>query len=756
MFFQTRIALFASCVAALSALPPHAWAQVPSVEDSLPLTDDPTDPIGIDRQELAPKTAATSSKPSRAGASPRDASFGPEPPALVSRAGEVLAGTQSVREQAHRTRVVLGPHGLAEVRVELEFENAGEKPAEVMYRLAAPSDAALTSLEVCNPNGCRSGLYDDGSKRWNAYDDALQARGPNLAKPLPLADARVVRDARGSALRVRAAPVSRSQWLRVRVAYVANAPLHGGVARLQLPGRGMDARAAPLSLEVQADGMTDLRANGLPLGTTPWTSDPWAAVELSARAGAARSQLWKFPCGQQTCARAYATAAIAPAAATEIYLAIDASPSTEGHTRSRLLVAVAALLARAPAGSHVRALRFASQALPLLAERKEPRDLALSVFGPIASEAELGAATRFESAWQAIEASNFKRAKGHKLIVILGDGGLTTGPAKPFDAAKRAGVEVAVLNVSNRRTERALASGAALTGGAVVDAGEEAEAALKGGDPERLEERVAALFQPARGVLRVPDARGPLPLRAGDSVSWEGRLSGGPGIQLSSAALPVAAPPREWLQGLASRADPALSRTNSLVAVDPADLLDRKPDRPAGQDAPAQRGAYCDRRGPATRRGGLSSDTQPVQLAHERAECAVPVPAKTSKKPEEDAEELGAGMPSSPLLSMLRQRIMPVARGCFRRDRAGRADYQVRAVFEFQLADREVVSAQIQGKIQEELRRCLLSAVDTLAVPRFTGKVLVRYPLVTEREPLPAQIELTADTAGRLDAVIEK
>jgi hypothetical protein len=30
----------------------------------------------------------------------------------------------------------------------------------------------------------------------------------------------------------------------------------------------------------------------------------------------------------------------------------------------------------------------------------------------------------------------------------------------------------------------------------------------------------------------------------------------------------------------------------------------------------------------------------------------------------------------------------------------------------------------------------------------------VRYPLVTEREPLPAQIELTTDTAGRLDAVI--
>jgi hypothetical protein len=149
----------------------------------------------------------------------------------------------------------------------------------------------------------------------------------------------------------------------------------------------------------------------------------------------------------------------------------------------------------------------------------------------------------------------------------------------------------------------------------------------------------------------------------------------------------------------------------------------------------------------------LSSDIQPVLLAEERARCAIPVAApKLATKSDDD--ELGAGMPSSPLLSMLRQRIMPVARGCFRRDRAGRADYQVRAVFEFQLADREVVSAQVQGKIADELRHCLLSAVDSLAVPRFTGKVIVRYPLATEREPLPAQVELTTDTAGRLDAVI--
>jgi len=87
-------------------------------------------------------------------------------------------------------------------------------------------------------------------------------------------------------------------------------------------------------------------------------------------------------------------------------------------------------------------------------------------------------------------------------------------------------------------------------------------------------------------------------------------------------------------------------------------------------------------------------------------------------------------------------------------DRAGRPDYQVRAVFAFELAEREVVSAEVTGTITDALRSCLLGAVDELAVPRFSGRVVVKYPLVTEKETLPAQIELTPQTAERLDSVI--
>jgi hypothetical protein len=191
-----------------------------------------------------------------------------------------------------------------------------------------------------------------------------------------------------------------------------------------------------------------------------------------------------------------------------------------------------------------------------------------------------------------------------------------------------------------------------------------------------------------------------------------------------------------------------------MLAVDRADLQPHAADRPSGQNEAARKGAACDRRGPARRVSGLSASNAPVQLAEERAICAIPIPKTAATATEEP--ELGAGMPGSPLLSMLRQRIVPIARGCFRRDRAGRPDYQVRAVFAFELADREVVSASVQGKITEPLRVCLLSAIDSLAVPRFTGRVVVRYPLVTEREPLPSQIELTPAMAEEIDGLTKR
>jgi hypothetical protein len=109
------------------------WGQS-AIEDSLPLTNDPSDPIGIDRDPIAP--AADSSKPEKP-APPSKARYGPEPPILSAQVGEVLTAAANVRERAHRIGIELSS-ALARVQVELELESAGDKPAEVQYRLAIP------------------------------------------------------------------------------------------------------------------------------------------------------------------------------------------------------------------------------------------------------------------------------------------------------------------------------------------------------------------------------------------------------------------------------------------------------------------------------------------------------------------------------------------------------------------------------------------------------------------------------------------
>jgi hypothetical protein len=741
-----------------------ASADSGNVEDILPLANDPNDPIGIERDPGFDRAAATPTRESR-GTTPTTAEdrarFGPTPPPFAAKSGEALTAVASVHELTHRVNLELYA-GLALLETEQSFENSADKPAEIEYRLAVPDDAALAGLDACNARGCRTGVLGPATERGAAYDDAVRARGSKPAlSQLPLAHAYKVRDARGAALIVRAAPVEKGTVLTLHVRYATQAAVHGGIARLRLPARGMDPRAAPLELSLRASDLTGVQVGNqnLVTGAAPVRSDPWQPIDIravQATGGAATRNVWQFACGAQQCARAYASAPPRTAAAVDLVLAIDASPSTEGVARSRALSSIAAILARAPQGTRVRALRFASRVEPLLAERKDAAQVPLSAFAPVAYEAELGSATRFEAAWEMINGWGPRKARG--LIVVLGDGGLTRGKARPFEAARRAGYEVSVVNVADRACLPPLAQGAQLTGGTIIDAGAEADEAVRGGSSDRLEERVAALFAPVAiarptlsragaNAIKLPD------LRAGESLNIEG-LSRGAWTLRAGASARASAPPTRLLLALGFRGQArtlagVLDAGGSLLAVDPRDL------GRGGRDRPDATPKNCDRRGPALRYGGLSSDDKPVALAAERSACAVPAPAKkAAPKSEEDEDKIGAGMPSSPLLGMLRQRIIPVARGCFRRDRAGRPDYQVRAVFSFELSEREVVSAEVTGKITDTLRACLLAAVDELAVPRFNGRVVVNYPLVTERETVPSQIELTPQLAERVDSLL--
>jgi hypothetical protein len=746
-----------------------ASADSGNVEDILPLANDPNDPIGIERDPGFERAAAVNTRqPASAGPSTSDdhARFGPTPPPFAAKSGEALTAVPSVRELTHRASLELYA-GFALLETELSFENTADKPAEVEYRLAVPEDAALAGLDACNSRGCRSGIIAPATERGAAYDDAIRARGPKpLQQQLPLAHAYKVRDTRGAALIVRAAAVERDLPLTVRLRYATAAAVHGGVARLRLPARGMDPRAAPLELSLRATDLTEVQVGtqSLTIGAPAVRSDPWQPIDVRGSAGAAFTRsVWQFPCGSQTCSRAYATAPQRTAAAVDLILAVDASPSTEGVARSRMLQTISAILARAPQGTRVRALRFASKVEPLFAERKDATQVQLSALGSVAFEAELGSATRFEAAWDMIK--SWGPAKSNALIVIVGDGGLTRGKAKPFEAARRAGFEVSVVNVGDRSSIPALSDGAQLTGGTVIDAGREADDAIRGGSADRLEERVAALFAPiavahpvlsglSGGVRKLPG------LRAGESLTIEGVSHASWTLQ-ASGNVRASAPPARLLLAMSMRGQERNHTATggvldapltALLAVDSHDL------GRGGRDRPELAEKGCDRRGPALRQGGLSSDAKPLALAAERTTCATPTKKPTKKAAIDEADspnnEAGTGMPSSPLLGMLRQRIIPVARGCFRKDRAGRADYQVRAVFSFELAEREVVSAEVTGKITDALRECLLSAIDQLAVPRFTGRVAVHYPLVTERETLPSQIELTPEAAEKVDSLL--
>jgi hypothetical protein len=731
--------------------------------ESLPYGKARDDPIGLDRDD--DDLAGVSVKPADAGAGAKagakvgaDAAgrnrFGPMPPEFRARAGEVITAAAGVRETRHRVSVEVA-HGLANVSVQMRFESVSEKPAEIRYRLALPPGAGLSSFEVCSPRGCRDGVADRSAGPRSAYDDAVLARGPEPT--LPVAHAASVDDDRGPAFIVRAAPVARGSKLEVKLSYVAAFPLHGGVGRIRIPARGMDPRTSRTELTVSAADMTDLREGNRPFDGLPLLGDPWEEMNISARYAEGVNlsrQAWQFECGSERCARIRVAAAPDKGAAVDLVLAIDTSPSTIGPARGRIVEAVALLLAAVPGGSRVRALSFAATARPIVANPVAPEELPLSALSDAVMSPVLGSATRFESAWELARAWLDRRGKPQPrpLVVVVSDGGLTGGRARPFQEARRAGIEVSVLNVGDREAVPLLRRGAESTGGVVVGAGAEAEEAARGRDVTRLEQRLNALFAPTS----IRDARVRLgretvdlgPLRAGRERVWEGVVKKrAVALLVGKTRLRATAPPPAVARGLAVRTALAAGLETpaaTLAAVDPADFAPGD----GGPPPPSPSTGKCDPRGPAWRHSGISSDAAPVALAEQRA-CAKPPPPNPEARP-----GLGKGMPAEPLLSMLRNRIIPVARRCFRRDRAGRPDYRRRATFVFKLAEREVVYAAVQGKISERLRQCLLAAVDTLDVPPFDGNVIVRYPLVTESEPPPNQIELTPETARQVDGAL--
>jgi hypothetical protein len=162
-----------------SCLATHASAdrRTPQPEDVLPQSDF-DDPIGVDSETRAvERTAVEAQHKAQAREAPAErARYGPEPPALDVRQGEVMTAGPSTRELAHVVEVALEP-GLAAVRVEMRFESRAQRPSELRYRLAVPAGSRLAALEVCNANGCRKGLLERAATAagTGAYESALRA-----------------------------------------------------------------------------------------------------------------------------------------------------------------------------------------------------------------------------------------------------------------------------------------------------------------------------------------------------------------------------------------------------------------------------------------------------------------------------------------------------------------------------------------------------------------------------------------------------
>jgi hypothetical protein len=704
--------------------------------------------------------------------------------------GEVLTAIPGVRETSHRVDV-RWVQGLALVREEIVLRSTADHVAEARVRLPRPEGAWLVSLEVCVDDRCVAAEPDASTSYDEAWirtalepRDAPGSRAPSTSTTAPssriqpatstsrterapstsrnegrsegtsaehteparatertersasegttaaaaanttdapffAADAHV--DERGPAFSIHVAPLGPGRAHTLHVAWAAPLSVVGGIARLEIPRRGNDLRASAARVSFEPG---DVLAPTLQ-GTAPEAAieiDPWTPIALSGRlpSGALRASATSFACGRARCVHVHAAAGSREGAREDVALLIDVSPSSFGPARGRLPPALTSLLAALPGGSEVRAWAFAARAESLVDAPTRPTEIPFAALAGATSQ-ELGSSTRLDVALRAIG-----DARGTHAIVV-GDGGLTEGPhldGAIAEAARR-GQRLSVLSLVERPVHPRLVSAVERLGGRVLvvpSALFEASAAAS------LDGHVATLFAPTVGDVQVGrEALGEL--RAGGAVDHVGAWSRGARVRVGRLEVPVREASDVGVRAALAALGRARAGEPTRLARAPVSELERACDE-------LMRAASA----PSTRVDPwMSTDTR---------SCALPT------APPPPPSTLGRGIPAETVLSMLRRRVVPVARGCFRRDRAGREDYSTRAVFELRLTDREVAGADVVGEIDDELRECLLHAVDGLEVPAYDGTIVVRYPLYTRAHGPSVTIELHPDVASVVDRVL--
>ncbi|MBX7196370.1 MAG: hypothetical protein K1X94_30230 [Sandaracinaceae bacterium] len=653
--------------------------------------------------------------------------------------GEVLSAIAGVREVEHRTHVELVA-GLAIVRTELRFESSARYAAEVGYRLAVPEGAAPFALEVCRADGsCRHGVLETSEARaLSAYDAALVASGPIAQDSRPIAvieradGARVLRAVPVPAAGVGGDGAAAHGALIERLGYAVPVPVHGGVARVTLPPRGSDLRAADevISLATSDLVVPELDAvEVLPTDTVERRAVQ--GVEIVAhvpRTWTSRTEAWTAPCAGQRCVWVRSQAARPELARQDVILALDVSPSTSAGARGLVPEAAMSLLGSLPAGSRVRVIAVAARAEIVVDAWTDATEIEESALRR-ATDLELGSATRFDALWSAIEGS----ATLGTTVVWIGDGGLTSSDesARAIDAADARGLSLRVISVADRPSTAALVALAARFRMPIVEAHREALLAARH-RREPLDERLAGVLASSPVVplsVRGLGATHPVSLVAGGASSWSARVTAPPAVQVSGQSLAVTQASGDLALAVAAIG----ARATRVVAADASREV-----MACGQSQTVLHGsASLPRVTPLPNRFAVV----------ERRACRPSAQAAAA------TAHRRSGLSPAALLRTLRQRILPRARDCFRSDRRGRAEYSTQVQLLLTLADQEIVDVRAEGAIEPALRACMVRAADGLEVPPFEGVILARWPLYSRPELGPPTLELHPDLASAIDAI---
>lgn len=456
-----------------------AALDAPSDDDFISATERNEDPLGFD--------AETSSALERAAQEHERAQRRQKQRRQVRvRRGEVIRAVSSVRQSLHRVELSWSA-GLMHARVELHWSLVGRQRAEVAHRLALPRGAVVASLQVCNTAGC----VDATQGTPQGLSDYIQALATRAEAPagLPAASAETIRDERGPALAVRAAPVHAGSDLQLVARYVAPAPIIGGRMRFTLPDRGRDPRASTSTVSLHAEGLTDVHP------AEPVEVDPWQALEVSGRLASAVRTRTAVRCGRgQRCIRTFhARPANAPGT-RPVQVWLDASRSMEGPARGRLSFVLAALLQNLDAPTQVWPLAFAARSESFAASSAGALPLEVAARS---QQLELGASTQLGAAWKS--SAQARTAGRARRVIILSDGRLSLDAEnqRVLDRATRASIPVWLVVLDDIAVHDASRAAFARTGGGIAHVADAAALAQRTQDLTRLSEQLGRTLQPA-------------------------------------------------------------------------------------------------------------------------------------------------------------------------------------------------------------------------------------------------------------------